>query len=131
MPLPNLIFILADDLGYGDLGCFGNALACTPALDRLARQGVRLAQHYSGSAVCAPARACLLTGRYPHRTGATDLLWTYGRDRLALDETTLADVLAAHGYATGLVGKWHLGAFDSRYHPNRRGFREFVGFHYA
>ncbi|MBI3971213.1 MAG: sulfatase-like hydrolase/transferase [Chloroflexi bacterium] len=128
---PNILLILADDLGYGDLGCFGNADARTPSLDRLAEEGIRLTQHYSGSAVCAPARACLMTGRYPHRTGAIDLLWTYGRDRLALDETTLADVLGANGYATGLVGKWHLGAFDPRYHPNRRGFQEFIGFHYA
>jgi arylsulfatase A len=128
---PNVIFILADDCAYGDLGAFGNAQVRTPALDRLASSGVRLTQHYSGSCVCAPARACLLTGRYPHRTGATDLLGTYGRERLALGERTLADALAARGYATGLVGKWHLGAFDPRCHPNRRGFREFVGFHFA
>jgi arylsulfatase A-like enzyme len=131
MPRPNIILILADDFGYGDLGCFGNAAARTPSLDRLAAGGVSLTQHYSGSAVCAPARACLMTGRYPHRTGAIDLLWTYGRDRLSLDEVTLADVLRAEGYRTGLVGKWHLGAFDARYHPNRRGLDEFIGFHYA
>lgn len=128
---PNVIIILADDFAYGDLGCFGNDRARTPALDALAGNGMRLTQHYSGAPVCAPARACLLTGRYPHRTGATDLLWTYGRERLSLDEVTLADVLRAEGYATGLVGKWHLGAFDPRYHPNRRGFDEFVGFHFA
>jgi arylsulfatase A len=128
---PNVVIILADDLGYGDLGAFGNAWARTPAIDRLAAEGVRLTQHYAGSPVCAPARACLLTGRYPHRTGAIDVEWIRGADRLALGETTLADVLGASGYATGLVGKWHLGSGDDRFHPNRRGFREFVGFHHG
>jgi arylsulfatase A-like enzyme len=128
---PNVVYILADDLGFGDLGCLGNEWARTPAVDRLAGEGVRLTQHYSGSPVCAPARACLLTGRYPHRTGAIDVEWIRGADRLGLHETTLADVLAAHGVATGLVGKWHLGSGDPRFHPNRRGFREFVGLHHG
>jgi len=125
---PNIIVILADDMGYGDIGAFGNAAVHTPALDRLARQGIALRQHYSASPVCAPARAGLLTGRYPHRTGAIDTLEMRGLDRLALREITLADALRAAGYATGLAGKWHLGALDARYHPNRRGFDEFAGF---
>ncbi len=125
---PNIVVILADDLGWGDLGAFGNPDTRTPHLDALADSGVVLTQHYSASAVCAPARAGLLTGRYPHRTGAIDTLEGRGLDRLALDETTLADALKAAGYATGLVGKWHLGALDPAYHPNRRGFDEFVGF---
>ena len=125
---PNIVLILADDMGYGDIGCFGNALARTPALDHLAGEGLRLTQHYSGSPVCAPSRAALLTGRYPHRTGAIDTLEGRGLDRLSLREKTLADVLKADGYATGLAGKWHLGALDPRYHPNRRGFDEFTGF---
>jgi arylsulfatase A len=128
MTKPNLVFILADDLGWGDLGGFGNPDARTPHLDALARSGVSLTQHYSASAVCAPARAGLLTGRYPHRTGAIDTLEGRGLDRLSPDETTLADVLKASGYATGLMGKWHLGALEAAYHPNRRGFDEFAGF---
>lgn len=125
---PNLVFILVDDMGYGDIGAFGNPLVQTPALDALAQSGLMLRQHYSASCVCAPARAALLTARYPHRTGAIDTLEGRGLDRLALRETTLADVLGGAGYATGLFGKWHLGALDPAYHPNARGFGEFAGF---
>ena len=125
---PNIVLILADDMGYGDIGAYGNDAVQTPALDELASESVLLTQHYSGSAVCAPARAALLTGRYPHRTGAIDTLEGRGLDRLALREVTLADVFKSAGYATGLIGKWHLGALDPRYHPNARGFDEFVGF---
>lgn len=125
---PNIVLILVDDMGYGDLGCYGNPAVRTPNLDALAAQGVRLTQCYSGSPVCAPSRAALMTGRYPHRTGAIDTLDGRGLDRLKLVEITLADVLKRAGYATGIVGKWHLGALDPRYHPNARGFDEFVGF---
>ena len=115
-------------MGYGDIGAFGNDAVETPNLDSLASQGLRLTQQYSGSPVCAPSRAALLTGRYPHRTGAIDTYEGRGVDRLALREITLADVLKRAGYATGLVGKWHLGALDPRYHPNARGFDETVCF---
>ena len=125
---PNIVLIVADDLGYGDLSGWNGGLSQTPALDALAAEGVCLSQHYSASPVCAPARASLLTGRYPHRTGAIDTLELRGLDRLALRERTIADLLRPAGYATGLVGKWHNGALDARYHPNRRGFDEFVGF---
>ena len=125
---PNIIFILADDMGYGDFGCFNYGASRTPTLDHLVRDGVCLTQHYSASPVCAPARASLMTGRYPHRTGVIDTLETRGLDRLALREVTIAELLKRAGYATGLVGKWHNGAYDSRYHPNRRGFDEFAGF---
>ena len=124
---PNIVLILADDMGYGDFGCFNDGLTETPALDHLVDEGVCLTQHYSASPVCAPARASLLTGRYPQRTGAIDTLEHRGLDRLALAETTVADVLRRAGYVTGLVGKWHNGALDERYHPNRRGFDEFLG----
>ena len=128
MTQPNIVLIVADDMGYGDFGIFNNGPARTPVLDRLADESVCLTQHYSGSCVCAPARAALMTGRYPHRTGAIDTLEGQGLDRLALREVTLADHLRAAGYATGMVGKWHLGALDPRYHPNARGFDDFLGF---
>ncbi len=125
---PNIILILADDMGYGDFGCFNYGASRTPTLDHLVNEGVCLTQHYSASPVCAPARASLMTGRYPHRTGVIDTLETRGLDRLALRELTVAELLKRSGYKTGLVGKWHNGAYDSRYHPNRRGFDEFAGF---
>lgn len=128
MRAPNIVLILADDMGYGDFGVFGDGSPRTPAIDGLVAEGICLTQHYSGAPVCAPARAALLTGRYPHRTGAVDTLDARGLDRLAPRERTLADRLKHGGYATGLVGKWHLGALDPLYHPNRRGFDEFVGF---
>ncbi len=125
---PNVLLILADDMGYGDFGCFNHGISRTPTLDQLVRSGLCLTQHYSASPVCAPARASLITGRYPHRTGVLDTLEMRGLDRLALRERTLAELLKPAGYVTGLVGKWHNGALDARYHPNRRGFDEFAGF---
>jgi arylsulfatase A-like enzyme len=125
---PNVVLIVADDMGYGDFGRYSEGRVHTPALDQLAADGLRLTQHYAGSPVCSPSRAALLTGRYPHRTGALTPQETLGYDRIALDEVTMADSLRASGYATGLVGKWHNGALDPAYHPNRRGFDEFVGF---
>ena len=125
---PNIILIIADDMGYGDFGVFNNQVSCTPHLDALVAEGITLTQHYSASPVCAPARAALMTGRYPHRTGSIDTLEARGLDRLRLDEITMADLLGSTGYATGLVGKWHNGALDPRYHPRARGFDEFVGF---
>ena len=125
---PNVVFILVDDMGYGDFAAHNGGLSSTPRLDGLMREGVTFTQHYAASPVCNPSRAGLLTGRYPHRTGSVDTLEWRGLERLALRETTLADLLQAAGYVTGLVGKWHLGAFDPRYHPNRRGFAEAVCF---
>ena len=125
---PNVVLIVADDMGYGDLGLFNDGRSSTPNIDAIASAGVCLTQHYSGSPVCAPSRAALLTGRYPQRMGAIDTLHGRGLDRMALSETTMADVFKAAGYGTGLVGKWHNGALDRRFHPNARGFDEFVGF---
>jgi arylsulfatase A-like enzyme len=114
MARPNIVFILADDLGYGDFSAFNGGVSSTPTLDALMREGVCLTQHYTASPVCNPSRACLHTGRYPHRTGSIDTLEWWGLERLALRERTLADRLKAAGYATGLVGKWHLGAGVAR-----------------
>ncbi len=128
MNQPNIVFILADDMGYGDFSAFNHGLSSTPTLDALMAESTCLAQQYTASPVCNPSRAALLTGRYPHRTGSIDTLEWWGLERLALRETTLADLLKSAGYATGLIGKWHLGSFDPRYHPNRRGFDEAVCF---
>ena len=125
---PNVVVILSDDQGYGDLGVYGNPVLHTPHLDALAGHGVRLDQHYSGAPLCAPARAALLTGRYHQRTGALSVESNRGMDRIAPREATVADLFKAAGYATGMVGKWHNGVFDRRYHPQARGFDEFVGF---
>jgi len=125
---PNILLILADDMGYGDFGAFNDGPARTPTLDQLMDESVCLTQHYSGSPVCSPARAALLTGRYPIRTGAITPQEMLGLDRISLHETTLGDAFRHGGYHTGLIGKWHNGALDPRYHPNARGFDEFVGF---
>lgn len=125
---PNVIYILADDMGYGDFGIFSDGSSRTPNLDRLVSQGCTLSNCCSASPVCAPARASLLTGRYPQRTGAVDTYEGIGSDRLCLKETTLADIFQQNGYRTGLIGKWHLGLIGDEYHPCRRGFDTFVGF---
>lgn len=125
---PNIILVLADDLGYGDIGAFGNDVVRTPNIDDLAATGMAFTQHYSASGLCAPARAALLTGLYNHRTGAVDVPSNRGLDRIHLDCRTMGDVFTAAGYRTGLIGKWHNGLHDLRHHPNNRGFGEFAGF---
>lgn len=126
---PNVILILADDLAVGDLSANNGGRCRTPNLDRLATQSVRFTQAYSASCVCAPARAALLTGRYPHRTGVVTLNMNKypALTRLHLDEVTLPDVMRANNYRTGLIGKWHCGSGPD-FHPLRRGFDEFEGF---
>ena len=126
---PNVILILADDLAIGDLGTLPHRPTFTPNLDQLAQQSVRFSQAYSASCVCAPARAALLTGRYPHRTGVVTLNMNKfpKLTRLRKDEVTLADIMQEAGYVTGLIGKWHIGRGED-YHPLKRGFSEFEGF---
>lgn len=125
---PNAVFVLVDDMGYGDFGVFGDGSPQTPRLDALVDQGLCLTQHYSGAPVCAPARACLLTGRYALRGGVIDTQDANGLDRVHPDERTIGEMFQRAGYATGLVGKWHSGAYDPAYHPTNRGFDEFAGF---
>ncbi|WP_248910650.1 arylsulfatase [Halocatena marina] len=117
---PNIILIIADDLGYGDLGCHGNSVVETPHIDRLYNQSTRFTRFYGGP-MCSPSRASLMTGRYHYRTGVVD---TYiGRSMMYPDETTLAQVLSTQGYRTGIFGKWHLGDnFPMR--PQDQGFDE-------
>ncbi len=125
---PNVVLIVADDMGYGDFEVFSEGRVKSPNLDRLVSEGICMQQHYSGSPICSPARASLLTGRYPHRSGAITQHDLFGLDRIALRETTMADCFRAAGYRTGLVGKWHNGSLDARFEPNARGFDEFFGF---
>jgi arylsulfatase len=132
MTAPNVVFIVADDLGFSDPGCYGGELR-TPALDRLATEGVRLSQFYTG-ARCSPSRASLLTGLHPHQVGL-GILTNDDRPRgypgsLAEDCATMAEILAEAGFATGVVGKWHLAADVRRANgawPLRRGFDHFFG----
>jgi arylsulfatase A len=128
MTRPNIIHILVDDLGYGDFSFFNKGISETPFLDQFMQESTCLSQHYTSSPVCNPSRASLLTGRYPHRTGSIDTLEWRGLERLDLNEVTLADMLGDAGYRTGLIGKWHLGAFDPRYKPENRGFDEAICF---
>jgi arylsulfatase B len=130
-PRPNVVLIVADDLGYGEPGCYGGRDVPTPNLDRLAAGGVRFTQGYVTASYCAPSRAALLTGRYQTRFGfesnATGALNADPRVGLPVDQRTIAHRLREVGYATALVGKWHLGATPP-FHPQRRGFDEFFGF---
>jgi len=128
MKKTNIIFVLADDMGYGDFGKFSRGNAITPNLDKMADEGVCLTQCYAESPVCTPSRAAILTGRYHHRTGAIDMRELRGLSRMSLKETTIADIFKMNGYATGLIGKWHNGTIGDKYHPNARGFDTFVGF---
>ncbi|MFN7560583.1 MAG: sulfatase-like hydrolase/transferase, partial [Prosthecobacter sp.] len=125
---PNIVIIYADDLGYGDLGCYGHPTIRTPHLDRMAAEGVRFTQFYSAAEVCTPSRAALMTGRYPIRNGMCHdqvrVLRRFSSGGLPQDEITLAELLKGKGYATGLIGKWHLGVWsnDPKHHPQNHGF---------
>jgi arylsulfatase A-like enzyme len=134
---PNFVFILVDDLGYKDLGCYGSDFYETPNIDRLALQGIRFTASYTASAVCSPTRASILTGKYPARLGITD--WTgpeewhpHGnlktpeiKEALPRDELTIAEVLENYGYTNLYIGKWHLGDEDN--YPEYHGFSRSVG----
>ena len=121
---PNVILIMTDDQGYGDIGVHGNDVLRTPNMDRLAREGVRIKEFYV-TPLCATTRASLLTGRYNQRTG---VLWTWqGAEVLRHREVTLAEALKTAGYRTALIGKWHLGRYG-KYGPRTHGFDEFLGF---
>lgn len=145
-PKPNIIYFLADDLGYGEVGCYGQTLIHTPNIDGLAQSGMRFTQHYSGSAVCAPARCILLTGQHSghayirgnHEWGERGEVWNFARASedpglegqypLADSIVTIAERLREAGYRTGLVGKWGLGAPGSEGDPNNQGFDLFYGY---
>lgn len=113
-PQPNIIFILTDDLGWSELGCYGNKFNETPNVDRLAAQGIRFTQAYAAAPVCSPYRASFLTGQYPARHGILDYLRPNSVRPLSTDHITVAEMLKKAGYATGMIGKWHLTGY--RYH---------------
>jgi arylsulfatase len=143
---PNIIYILADDLGYGDLGCYGQKLIETPNIDRLAANGIRFTQHYSGAPVCAPSRCVLLTGKHMGHSfirgndewAKRGKVWDYramiadsvleGQRPLPEIEITIAQILKTAGYVTGIVGKWGLGAPHTNSIPTKKGFDFFFGY---
>ncbi len=131
---PNIIVIFCDDLGWGDLGCFGNPTIRTPNLDRMASEGQKWTQFYVAAPVCTPSRAALMTGRYPIRNGMTSakraVLFPDSGGGLPPDEITLAEMLKETGYATGIVGKWHLGHLP-QYLPTSQGFDSYFGIPYS
>jgi arylsulfatase len=126
---PNIIFIYADDLGYGDLACYGSSIP-TPNLDRMAAEGIRFTQFYSANPVCSPSRAALLTGRYPTRVGVPRVLFPSDTTGLPDSEMTIAQMLKAKGYKTMCIGKWHLGHLP-QFLPTNRGFDEYFGIPYS
>ena len=121
---PNIIFILADDLGYGDLGCYGQQVIRTPNIDRMAAEGMIFTDHYAGSTVCAPSRCCLMTGLH------TGHAYVRGNARVPLrpDDATVAERLKAAGYTTGIIGKWGLGEPETTGVPNEQGFDHWFGY---
>ena len=139
---PNIIYLLADDLGYAELGCYGQQWIKTPHIDRLAAEGIRFTQHYSGNAVCAPSRCCLMTGKHPghayiRSNGDPKHLghlkkkygWEFpGQNPIPASEITIAEMLKQKGYATAAIGKWGLGHFGTSGDPNKQGFDLFYGF---
>jgi len=127
---PNVIVVFADDLGYGDLGVYGHPTIKTPRLDRLAAEGLKLTSFYAAEPVCSASRFSLLTGRYSVRGGITGALMPDSKTGIAASETTLAEVLKAAGYRTGIVGKWHLGDRPG-YFPTEHGFDSYFGLLYS
>src|SRR3979409_2178443 len=125
---PNIVFILTDNLGYGELGCYGGGIlrgAPPPAIDKLASEGMRLL-NFNVEAQCTPSRSALMTGRFPIRSGTPTVPRGGVPAGLTLWEVTLAQLLSAQGYATGMWGKWHLGSAEARL-PTNRGFDEWYG----
>lgn len=127
---PNIIYILADDLGYGEVGCYGQTKISTPSLDQLAREGMRFTRHYSGAPVCAPSRCVLLTGRHLGHSVIRDNgeVKPEGQRPIPTDTVTIAEVLSEAGYRTAAIGKWGLGPPGSEGDPNRQGFDHFFGY---
>lgn len=127
---PNVVIVFADDLGYGDVGCYGAKSFTTPNLDRMAREGVRFTDFYAAQAVCSASRTALLTGCYPNRVSILGALGPASKHGISDREKTIADVLKTRGYATAIYGKWHLG-HHPRFLPTRHGFDDYFGLPYS
>ena len=135
-PPPNFVLILCDNLGYGDVGCYGSTLHRTPHIDRLAKEGLRFASAYAASGVCTPSRASLMTGCYPRRVNmhisdkGRSVLQPVSSKGLDPEEITIAELLKTRGYATTIIGKWHLGD-QPAFLPTRQGFDSYLGIPYS
>lgn len=127
---PNFIIIYCDDLGYGDISCFGAKDINTPNIDMIAEQGIKFTEFYSASPICSPSRAGLMTGRMPQRMGVHGVYFPESYFGMPTDEITIAQLLKENGYSTGIVGKWHLG-HRHEYLPLQRGFDEYFGIPYS
>lgn len=127
---PNIVVILADDLGYGDIGTFGATDIRTPAIDGLAAKGAKLTSFYSSSPVCSPTRAALITGRYPRRLGIDHVFFPESFTGIPADEVTIGEALKGNGYTTAIFGKWHLG-HHRQFLPLQNGFDEYYGIPYS
>jgi uncharacterized sulfatase len=127
---PNIVVILADDLGWSDISLNGSDLIKTPNIDRIGREGIQLMTFYAGANVCTPSRAALLTGRYPVRSGMQHVVYPQSTDGLPASEVTIAELVKTRGYVTKMVGKWHLGHHDE-FWPTNQGFDEFYGVPYS
>ena len=127
---PNIVFILADDLGWAELGCYGNTFNETPNLDKLAKQGMRFTDAYAAAPVCSPYRAALMTGQYPARVGITDYLRPNDKNHLSTEYVTIAEAFKNAGYTTGIIGKWHLTGYANHgaeeFLPALHGFDETI-----
>ncbi|WP_020526404.1 arylsulfatase [Flexithrix dorotheae] len=127
---PNIIFIMADDMGYGDAGCYGQQIIQTPHIDNMAKEGIKFTQHYAGNTVCAPSRCALMTGKHMGHAEirGNGLVEPYGQPPITADAITVAELLKSAGYTTGMIGKWGLGIIENSGNPMKQGFDFFYGY---